>query len=182
MKPGIQYLFLTGEPIGCKWVFKKKYSPERRIDKYKARLIAKGYSQKEGIDYGEIFSLVATLTSIRFLLSLPVAHDFEIEQMDVTIAFLHGDIEEEIYMSQPNYFAKKGKEHLVCRLRKSLYGLKQSPKMWYQKYDTYVLSLGFTRSKSDHCVYYKAEGDQILIIALYVDDIFFIGNSKEMIS
>jgi hypothetical protein len=170
------------KPVGCKWVFKKKYRPDGSIDKYKARLVAKGYSQKEGIDYGEIFSPVAKLTSIRFLLSLAAANDFEIEQMDVTTAFLHGDLEEEIYMSQPDYFAEKGKEHLVCKLKKSLYGLKQSPRMWYQKYDTYVLSLGFTRAKSDHCVYYKAEGDRKLIIALYVDDMLFIGNSKEMIS
>jgi hypothetical protein len=87
------------KPVGCKWVFKKKYRPDGSIDKYKARLVAKGYSQKEGIDYGEIFSPVAKLTSIRFLLSLAATHDFEIEQMDVTTTFLHGDLEEEIYMS-----------------------------------------------------------------------------------
>lgn len=84
-------------------------------------------------------------------------------------------------MSQPKYFVEKGKEHLVCKLKKSLYGLKQSPRMRYQKYDSYVLSLGFMRSKLDHCVYYKIEDDQILIIALYVDDMLFIGNNKGMV-
>ena len=143
------------KPIGCKWVFKMKYGPDGRIDKYKAILVAKGYSQKEGVDYGEIFSRVAKLTSIRFLLSLVVVHDFEIEQMDVIMTFLHGDLEEEIYMSQPEYFAEKGNEHFVCRLKKSLYGLKQSPRTWQQNYDTYGLSFGFKRLKSNHCVYYK---------------------------
>lgn len=170
------------KPVGCKWVFKKKYGPDGNIDKYKARLVAKGYSQKEGIDYGEIFSPIAKLTSIRFLTSLTATYDWEIEQMDVKTTFLHGDLEEEIYMSHPEHFVEKGKEHLVCKLKKSLYGLKQSPRMWYQKYDTFVLSLGFVRSKADHCVYYKIDGDRILIIALYVDDMLFIGNTKSMIS
>lgn len=170
------------KPVGCKWVFKKKYGLDGRIDKFKARLVAKGYSQKEGIDYGEMFSPVAKLTSIRFMLSLAASHDFEIEQMDVKTTFLHGDLEEGIYMSHPEYFLEKSKEHLVCKLTKSLYGLKQSPRMWYQKYDSYVLSLGFMRSKPDHCVYYKIEDNQILIIALNVDDMLFIGNNKGMVS
>lgn len=85
-------------------------------------------------------------------------------------------------MSQPENFVEKGKESLVCKLKKSLYGLKKSPRMWYQKFDTYVLSLGFLRSKSHHCVYYKAANGDILIIVLYVDDMLFIGNRKRMIS
>jgi hypothetical protein len=116
------------------------------VEKYKARLVAKGYSQVEGIDFGEIFSPVAKLTSIRVLLSVAIAFDFEIEQMDVKTTFLHGDLEEEIFMKKPEGYAVKGKE-LVCKLKKSLYGLKQSPRMWYQKFDTYMLGLGFTRSK-----------------------------------
>jgi hypothetical protein len=116
------------------------------------------------------------------LLSLAVAYDFEVEQMDVKTTFLHGDLKEEIYMSQPEHFVENGKGNLVFKLKKSLYGLKQSPRMWYQKFDTYVLSLEFLRSKSDHCVYYKPENGHILIIVLYVDDMLFIGNGKRMIS
>jgi hypothetical protein len=140
--------FSTGRnPIHNKWVFKKKLNGEGKVEKYKARLVEKGYSQVEGIDFGEIFSLVAKLTSIIFMLSVVVAFDFEVEQMDVKTTFLHGDLEEEIYMKQPKGFVVKGKKELVCKLKKSMYGLKQSPRMWYQKFDTYMLGLGFTRSK-----------------------------------
>ena len=110
------------------------------------------------------------------MLSLVAAYDFEVEQMDVKTTFLHGDLEEEIYMSQPEHFVEKGKGNFVYKLKKSLYGLKQSPRMWYQKFDTYVLSSGFLRSKFDHCVYYKSKNGHILIIVLYVDDMVFIGN------
>ena len=126
--------------IGSKWLFKKKFNTEGKVEKYKARLVAKGYSQVEGIDFGEIFSPVAKLTSIsRFLLSIDVAFDLEVEQMDVKTTFLHGYLEEEIYMKQPEGFVVKGKKELVCKLKKSLYGLKQSPRMWCKKFDTYII-------------------------------------------
>ena len=129
----------------------KRRSPH----KFKAHLVAKGYSHVEGIDFGEIFSPVAKLTSIGFLLSIDVAFDLEVEQMDVKTMFLHGDLEEEIYMKQPEGFIVKGNNELVCKLNKSLYGLKQSPRMWYQNFDTYILGLGFVRRKANHCVYSK---------------------------
>ena len=118
------------KPIGRKWVFKKNMNVEGKVEKYKARLVAKGYSQVPEIDFGDIFSFVAKVTSIRLILSVAVAFDFEIEQMDVKTTFLHRDVEEEIYMKQPEGFMVKGKKELVCRLKKSLYGLKQSPRMW----------------------------------------------------
>jgi hypothetical protein len=123
------------KPIGNKWVFKKKLN-EGKVEKYKARLVEKGYSQVEGIDFGEIFSLVSKLTSIRFLLSVTAAFDFEVEQMDVKTTFLYGDLEEEIYMKQPEGFVVKGKKELVCKMKKSLYGFKKSRRMWYKKFDT----------------------------------------------
>jgi hypothetical protein len=101
--------------------------------------------------------------------------------MDVKTTFLHGDLEEEIYMKQPEGFVVKGKKELVCKMKKSLYGLKQSPRMWYQKFDTYMLGLGFTRSKEDHCVYFKLIGDHLIYLVLYVDDMLLIGNNKEII-
>jgi hypothetical protein len=168
-------------PIGNKWVFKKKLNAEGKVEKYKARLVAKGYFQVEGIDFDDILSLVAKLNSIRFLLSVAAAFDFEIEQMDVKTTFPHGDLEEEIYMKQPEGYAVKGKKELVCKLKKSLYGLKQSPRMWYQKFDTYMLGLGFTRSKEDHYVYFKLIGDHLIYLVLYVDDMLLIGNNKEII-
>ena len=93
-----------------------------KVEKYNARLVEKGYSQVEGIDFGEIFSLVAKLTSIRFILSIAIAFDIEVEQIDVKTSFLHGDLEEEIYMKQPEGFVVKGKKELVCKLNKSLSG------------------------------------------------------------
>ena len=134
-----------------------------------------------GIDFGDIFSPVAKVTSIRLLLSIATAFDFEIEQIDVKTSFLHGDLEEEIYMKQPEGFMVKGKKELVCRLKKSLYGLKQSPRMWYQKFDTYIRGLGFTRSKEYHCFYFKLIGDRVIYLVLYVDDMLLIGNDKEII-
>jgi hypothetical protein len=163
--------------IGNKWVFKKKANAKGKVEKYKARLVEKGYSQIEGIDFCENFSLVVKLTSIRFLLYVIVAFDFEVENMDVKKSFLHGDLEEEIYMKQPEGFVVKGKKELVCKLKKSLYDLKQSPRMWYQNFDTYMLGLGFTRRKEDHCVHFKLIGHHLIYLVLYVDDMLLIGNN-----
>jgi hypothetical protein len=125
--------------FGSKWLFKKKFNAEGKMEKYKARLIAKGYSQVEGIDFGEIFSHVSKLTFIIFVLFFFVAFDLEVEQMDVKTTFLHGDLEEEICLKQPEVFVVKGKKELFCKLKKSLYDLKQSPRMRYQNFDTYIL-------------------------------------------
>jgi hypothetical protein len=167
--------------VGRKWLFKKKFNAQGKVEKYKARLVAKGYSQVEGIDFGEIFSHVAKLTSIRFILSIVADFDLEVEQMDVKTTFLHGDLEEEIYMKQPEGFVVKGKKELVCKLKKSLYGLKQSPRMWYQKFDTYILGLGFVRSRDDHCVYSKKVGNHFIYVVLYVDDMLLVGNNMDVI-
>jgi hypothetical protein len=101
--------------------------------------------------------------------------------MDVKTTFLHGDLEEEIYRKQPEGFVLKGKKELVCKMKNSMYGLKQSPRMWYQKFDTYMLGLGFTRSKEDHYVYFKLSVDHLIYLVLYVDDMLLIGNNKEII-
>jgi hypothetical protein len=101
--------------------------------------------------------------------------------MDVKTTFLHGDLEEEIYMKHPEGFVVKGKKELVCKLKKSLYGLKQSPRMWYQKFDTYILGLGFVRSRFDHCVYSKKVGNHFIYVVLYVDDMLLVGNNMDVI-
>ena len=111
-------------------MFKKKTNAEEKVDKYKAQLVEKGYSQVLGIDFGDIFSPAAKVSSIRLLLSVVVAFDFEVEQMDVKKKFLHRDLEEETYMKQPECFMVKGTKELVCKLKNSMYGLKQSPRMW----------------------------------------------------
>jgi len=134
-----------------------------------------------GIYFGDIFSLIAKVASIRLLLFFVVAFDFKVEQMDVKTTFLHGDLEEEIYMKQPEGFMVKGEKELVCKLKKSLYGLKQSPRLWYQKFDTFIRGLGFTRRKADHCVYFKLIGDRVSYLVLYMDDMLRVGNDKEII-
>ncbi|MCH80615.1 retrotransposon protein putative Ty1-copia sub-class, partial [Trifolium medium] len=121
--------------IGCKWILKKKLKPDGTVDKYKARLVAKGFTQRENIDFFDTFSPVTRITSIRVLISLAVIHNLIVHQMDVKTAFLNGELEEEIYMEQPEGFVIHGQEDKVCTLDKSLYGLKQAPKQWHEKFD-----------------------------------------------
>jgi hypothetical protein len=167
--------------VGSKWLFKKKFNAQGKVEKYKARLVAKGYSQVEGIYFGDIFYLVAMLTYIGFILSIVASFDLEVEQMDVKTTFLHGDLEEEIYMKQPKGFVVKGKKELVCKLKKSLYGMKKSPRVWYKTFDTYILGLGFVRSRADHYVYSNQVGNHFIYVVLYVDDMLLVGNSMDVI-
>ena len=151
------------KPVGCKWVFKKKLRPDGTIEKYKARLVAKGYTQREGEDYFDTYSPVARLTTIRVLLSLAASYGLIVHQMDVKTAFLNGELEEEIYMDQPDGFVVKGEERKVCKLLKSLYGLKQAPKQWHEKFDRTLTSAGFTINEADRCVYYRHGGGDSVI-------------------
>ncbi|GJZ86400.1 retrovirus-related pol polyprotein from transposon TNT 1-94 [Tanacetum coccineum] len=123
--------------------------------RYKARLVVKGFSQKKGIDFRWIFSPVVKMGSIRVVLGLAASLDLEVEQMDVKTAFLHGDLDKEIYMEQPEGFQVKGKEDYVCRLQKSLYGLKQAPRQWYKKFESVIGKQGFRKIFSDHCVFFQ---------------------------
>jgi hypothetical protein len=126
--------------VGCKWVFKKKLRPDGTIDKYKARLVAKGYTQKEDEYFFDTYSPVARLTTIRVLLSLAASHGLLVHQIDVKTAFLNGELEEEIYMTQPDEFVVKGQEDKVCKLMKYLYGLKQAHKQWHENVITLTQS------------------------------------------
>ena len=165
--------------VGCKWVYKKKEGiPKVEAARFKARLVAKGFSQKEGIDYNEIFSPVVKHSSIRVLLALVAQFDLELKQLDVKTAFLHGDLEETIYMDQPEGFLAEGKEDHVCQLKKSLYGLKQSPRQWYKRFDAFMTTHGFSRSAFDSCVYHKKmSGNSMIYLLLYVDDMLIAANN-----
>nr|ABA96637.2 retrotransposon protein, putative, Ty1-copia subclass [Oryza sativa Japonica Group] len=165
------------KPVGCKWVFKKKLRPDGTIEKYKARLVAKGYTQKEGEDFFDTYSPVARLTTIRVLLALAASHGLLVHQMDVKTAFLNGELDEEIYMDQPDGYVLEGQEGMVCKLLKSLYGLKQAPKQWHKKFDTTLTSVGFVVNEADKCVYYRYGGGEGVILCLYVDDILIFGTS-----
>uniref|UniRef100_A0A2N9HLM6 Integrase catalytic domain-containing protein n=1 Tax=Fagus sylvatica TaxID=28930 RepID=A0A2N9HLM6_FAGSY len=164
-----------------KWVFKLKKDGEKLV-KYKARLVVKGFNQKQGIDFDEIFSPVVKMSSIRVILGLTASLDLELEQMDVKTVFLHGDLEEEIYMVQPKGFEAKGKEHKVCKLKKSLYGLKQAPRQWYKKFDSFMVGQGYTRTDADHCVYVRQfPNGKLIILLLYVDDMLIVGQDANMV-
>ncbi|GJT99023.1 zinc finger, CCHC-type containing protein [Tanacetum coccineum] len=152
------------------------------IDKFKARLVIRGFRQKEGIDYFDTFAPVARTTTIRLLLTLAAIHNLVIHQMDVKTAFLNGDLEEEVYMKQPEGFVMPGNEHKVCKLVKLLYGLKQAPKQWHQKFDEVVLSSGFLLNQSDKSVYSKFDDFcKGVIICLYVDDMLIFGTDQNKV-
>ena len=170
------------KPIGCKWIYKRKRGSDGKVETFKARLVAKGYTQKEGIDYEETFSPVAMLKSIRILLAVAASLDYEIWQMDVKTAFLNGNLNEDIYMQQPEGFKAKGKEHMVCKLQRSIYGLKQASRSWNIRFDQAITSFGFEKSPDEPCVYKRIQAQKVVFLVLYVDDILLIGNDKQVLS
>ena len=163
-----------------KWVYKIKEEHDGN-KRYKARLVVKGFQQKEGVDYNEIFSPVVKLTTIRLVLKIVAAENLHLEQLDVKTAFLHGDLEEELYMRQPEGFIKEDRKNLVCKLKKSLYGLKQAPRQWYKKFDSFMSSHSFTRCQADHCCYFKKIDNNFIILLLYVDDMLVAGSNMQEI-
>ena len=164
-----------------KWVYRIKEEHDGN-KRYKARLVVKGFQQKEGVDYNEIFSPVVKLTTIRLVLKIVAAENLHLEQLDVKTAFLHGDLEEDLYMRQPEGFIKEDKKNLVCRLKKSLYGLKQAPRQWYKKFDSFMSSHSFTRCQADHCCYFKKFDNNFIILLLYVDDMLVAGSDMQEIA
>ncbi|KAG9446373.1 hypothetical protein H6P81_012501 [Aristolochia fimbriata] len=173
---------LGKKSIGVKWVYKTKYQSNGEIDKLKARLVVKGYRQKMGIDYFEVFAPVARLDTVRMILSLAAQMKWTTYQMDVQSAFLNGFLDEEVYVDQPDGYVQTGKEHMVYKLKKSLYGLKQAPRAWYTRIDEYFMKRGFARCPHEHTLYVRSDNNgHLLLICLYVDDLIFTGDSVSMI-
>ena len=170
------------KPVGCKWVYKRKRVINGNVKIFKARLVAKEYTQKEGIDYKETFSPVVMLKSIRILLSIAAHYDYEIWQMDVKTAFLNGNLEEEIYMMQPKGFKAKNQEHMICKLKRSIYGLKQASRSWNIRFDQAIKSFGFEQNLDEPCVYKRHRDKVVIFLVLYVDDILLIGNDVGIMS
>lgn len=162
--------------IPCKWVFKMKTNASGEVVRYKARLVIKGFDQKKGIEYNEVFAPVVRHTSIRYLFALAVKYNLYMEQMDAVTAFLQGDIDTEIYMNQPPSY-EHGQE--VCKLNKSIYGLKQASRQWNLKLMSVLKNIGMKSSSVDPCVYYKNEDGSIVYILIYVDDLLIFYNNKE---
>ena len=158
-----------------------KKSPQGVIIKYKARLVVKGYSQRKGVDYDEIYSPVVRIETIRLLIALAALKDWQIHHLDVKSAFLNGEINEVIYVKQHEGFLVKGKEGYVLRLKKALYGGKQAPRAWYFNLHSCLLSLGFIKSAYEQSLYLKRTIDAILILGVYVDDLLVTGSSSSVI-
>ncbi|KAH9705270.1 hypothetical protein KPL70_011800 [Citrus sinensis] len=169
------------KPLGYKWIFKRKMKADGSIDKYKARLVIKGYRQQEGLDYFDTYSLVTRINSIRMIIAIAALRNLEIHQMNVKTAFLNRDLDEEIYMKQPEGFIAPGQENKVCKLVKSLYGLKQAPKQWHEKFDHTMITSGFKINECDKCVYVRETENGYVILCLYVDDMIIVGSDDDMI-
>jgi hypothetical protein len=158
--------------VSTKWVFKVKTHPDGSFEKFKSRLVARGFTQKLGLDYGETYAPVGRYTTVRVLLAIGCALDLEIHVMDVSNAFLYGEIEHDIFIDQPEgYDDGSGR---VCRIRRALYGLKQSPRQWNQHLHEYLLSLGFTASDFDPALYLRWRADGLTLLLVYVDDLLIL--------
>jgi len=141
--------------MGCRWVFSVKHKADGSVERYKARLVAKGYTQTYGIDYQETFSPVAKLNTMRVLISLAVNLDWPLHQFDVKNVFLHKDLEQEVYMDVPFSLTSPMQGKVVCKLQKTLYGLKQSPRAWFGRFSFAMRRYGYKQSNSDHTLFLK---------------------------
>ena len=166
------------KPIDCKWVYKIKYTYDRTIERYKARLVAKCYTQVQGIDYQETFSPTAKLITLRCLLIVVAARYWLIHKLDVQNTFLHGDLYEEVYMEPPPSLHRQG-ENVVCRLNKSLYGLKQASRNWFSTFSDTIQKAGYQQSKANYSLFTKAQGILFTVVLIYVDDILLAGNNLQ---
>lgn len=181
--------------IGCKWIYKTKFKADGSIDKYKARLVILGYKQTYGIDYMETFAPVAKMATVRALLAVAAMKEWHVHQLDVSNAFLNGDLEETVYMLMPQGYTgygsrieqsqmmtRGGNTRMVCRLKKALYGLRQAPRQWYHKLVITLVSIGFKHSKAYYSMYSRVENEVITLVLIYVDDILISGNYQETIA
>jgi len=163
--------------LTSRWVYKIKRNQSGEIEKYKARLVARGHTQEKGIDYEEVFAPVARYEAIRALLAASVKEELYVDQMDVVSAYVQGELSDEVFMEQPEMFIEEDQEDMICKLNKPLYGLKQSGREWYRKLDNFLLSHGGRRTEADPCVYTFNEGKHQIILIVYVDDLIIASRS-----
>lgn len=167
--------------IGVKWLYKTKLNELGEVDKYKARLVVKGYAQEYGVDYTEVFAPVARMDTMKMILALAAQKGWGVFQLDVKSAFLHGELEEDVFVEQPQGYEVKGKENMVYKLHKALYGLKQAPRAWFSRIETYFINEEFASSPSEQTLFIKRREGKVLIVSVYVDDLLFTGNDDKML-
>jgi hypothetical protein len=170
------------KPTGIKWVWKNKEGEKGELVRNNSRLVAQGFSQKEGIDYEETFAPIARLEVIRILLAFSVAKGFKLQQMDAKSAFLNGVLEAKVYVRQPLGFESEKYPHRVYKLMKALYGLKQAPRAWYGRLRGFLFELGFEMGKVDQTLFLLRQGRDILIVQVFMDDIVFGGSSNSLVA
>lgn len=168
--------------IDLKWIFKLKKDQNGEIIKHKARLVAKEYVQRHGVDFDEVFAPVTRLETVHLLLALAANHGWEVHHLDVKSAFLNVVIQQEVYVSQPKGYVQKGNEHKVYKLLKALYGLRQAPRAWYSRLNQCLLQLGFEKCPFEHAIYTKRTGTDSLNIGVYVDDLIVTGTDPSHIA
>jgi hypothetical protein len=167
--------------VGSRWVYRIKHRIDGSIKRYKARLVARGFTQQEGINYSETFSIVIKQATVRLVFFIAVSCNWKIHQLDIHNAFLNGVLTEEVYIKQPSGFVDPTFPSHVCRLHKSLYGLKQAPRAWYTRLSDFLLSIGFLASKVDTSLFILSDGTNIFYLLVYVDDILLTGSNSAML-
>ena len=164
-----------GKAISLKWIFKIKCNSDGSINKHKSRLVAKGYIQRHGVDFEEVFAPVARIETIRVIIGLAASHGWEIHHLDVKTAFFQGELKEDVYVKQPEGFVVEGSENKVYKLNKALYGLRQAPRAWNEKLNKVLKRLKFAKCSKEPYLYRKRQGSNLLLVAVYVDDLLVIG-------
>jgi hypothetical protein len=167
--------------VTSKWLFHHKLTSDGSLDRYKARWVLWGFTQRPGVDYDETFNPVIKSATVRTVLSLAFFQDWAIHQLDVKNAFLHRTLTETVYCSQPTGFVDEAHQDLVCRLNRSLYGLKKAPRAWYSRFASYLASIDFIEAKSDTSLFIYCHGDDTVFLLLYVDDIVLTTSTADLL-
>jgi len=167
--------------VSGKWVFKHKFKADGTLERYKTRWVLRGFTQRPGIDFDETFSPVVKAATVRTVVSLALSRSWPIHQLDVKNAFLHGNLSETVYCSQPTGFEDPAYPGYVCKLNWSLYGLKQAPRAWYSRFASYIIQLGFVEAKTDTSLFVFHQGSDTAYLLLYVDDIVLTAASPQQL-